>query len=95
MPQGSILRTLLSIIYENDLCDVFKKYKLITFANDTNLFFLHRNKEGLFHTASLELNKVFKWCNVNRLSLNKGKTKCTLFQKAHEKYNIPLKLPSL
>ena len=42
----------------------------------------------------MELNKVFKWLNANRLSLNKDKTKYTLFHKAREKDNIPLKLPS-
>ena len=43
----------------------------------------------------MELNKVFKWFNAKRLSLNKDKTKYTLFHKAREKDNIPLKLPSL
>ena len=43
----------------------------------------------------MELNKVFKWFNASRLSLNKGKTKYTLFHKAREKDSIPLKLPSL
>ena len=43
----------------------------------------------------MELNKVFKWFNANKLSLNKDKTKYTFFHKAREKDNIPLKLPSL
>ena len=43
----------------------------------------------------MELNKLVKWFNANRLSLNKDKTKYTLFHKACEKDNIPLKLPSL
>ena len=43
----------------------------------------------------MELNKVFKWFNAKGLSLNKDKTKYTLFHKAREKGNIPLKLPSL
>ena len=43
----------------------------------------------------MELNKVFKCFNANKLSLNKDKTKYTFFYKAREKDNIPLKLPSL
>ena len=43
----------------------------------------------------MELYKVFKWCSVNKLSLNKVKTKYTLFHTAREKDNIPLKNPSL
>ena len=43
----------------------------------------------------MELNKVFKWFNANKLSVNKDKNKYTFFHKAREKDNIPLKLPSL
>ena len=65
------------------------------FADDTNPFFSHKNIEKLFHTANVELNKVFRWFNANKLPLNKDKTKYTFFHKAREKDNIPLKLPSL
>ena len=67
----------------------------IMFADDTKLFFSHKNIKELFHTANLELKKSFKWFNANKLSLNKDKTKYKLFHKAHRKDNIPLKLPSL
>ena len=43
----------------------------------------------------MERNNVFKWFNANKLSLNKGKTKYTIFHEARKKNNIPLKLPSL
>ena len=43
----------------------------------------------------MELNKVFRWFNANKVSLNKDKTKYTFFHKAREKDNIPLKLSSL
>ena len=61
-------------------CNVSKISEPIIFADDTNLFFSHRNKK-LFHTANLEINKVLKWY--------------TLFHKVCGKDNIPLKLPSL
>ena len=60
-------------------------------TGNTNLFFSHKSIKDLFHTASLELSKVF---NANKLSLNKNKTKYTLFHKAREDENLPLKLPS-
>ena len=60
-------------------------------TGNTNLFFSHKSIKDLFHTASLELSKVF---NANKLSLNKNKTKYTLFHKAREDDNLPLKLPS-
>ena len=95
MLQGSILEPLLFIIYVNDLCSVSKIFEPIIFADDTNLFFSHKSIKELFHIANLELNKVFKWFNANKLSLNKDKTKYTFFHKVREKDNIPLKLPSL
>ena len=92
VPQGSILELLLFIIYVNDLCNASKIFELIMFADDTNLIFSHKNIKELFHTANLDPNKVFKWINANQLSVNKDKTKYTLFYKSYGKYNIPLKL---
>ena len=95
VPQGSILGPLLFIIYVNDLSDVSKILEPIMFADDTNLFFTHKNIKELFQTVNSELDKVFQWFNANKLSLNKDKTKYTFFHKAREKDNIPLKLPAL
>ena len=43
----------------------------------------------------MKLNNTFKWFNVNKLSLNKNRTKYTLFHKTHEKEKNSLKIPSL
>ena len=59
------------------------------------IFSSHKSIKELFHIANLELNKVFKWFNAKKLSLNKDKNKYTFFHKAREKDNISLKLPSL
>ena len=59
------------MMFLRDLCNVSKIFEPIIFADDTNLFFSHKSIKELFHTANLELNKVFRWFNANRLSLNK------------------------
>ena len=43
VPQGSILRPLLFIIYVHGLCSVSKIFEPIIFADDTNLFFSHKS----------------------------------------------------
>ena len=65
------------------------------FADDTNLFFAHKNTQHLFKTVNIELEKINVWFRANKLSLNEGKTKYTFFHKIRQKDNIPLKLPSL
>ena len=95
VPQGSILGPLLFILCVNDLCRVSNILEPIMFADDTNLFFSPRNIKELFLNVNSERSKIIQWFNANKLSLNKSKTKYTLFHKVRQKDNIPLKLPSL
>ena len=67
----------------------------IMFADNTNLFFSHKNIKELFQVVNFELEKICNWFRANKLSLNEGKTKYTFFHKAWQKDNIPLKLPPL
>ena len=65
------------------------------FADDTNLFYSHKNIKTIFNTVNLELNKLNEWFKANKLSLNADKTKYTFFHKLSKRDNIPLKLPQL
>ena len=95
VPQGSILGPLLFLIYINDLSLVTKFLSPIIFADDTNLFYSHNNIKILFKNANDELEKISQWFKANKLSLNEGKTKFTLFHKLRDKDNLPLQLPNL
>ena len=46
--QGSILGPLLLLVYVNDLCNASNILDPIMFADDTNLFFSHRNISTFF-----------------------------------------------
>ena len=95
VPQGSILGPLLFLIYINDLSLVTKFLSPVIFADDTNLFYSHNNIKILFKNANDELEKISQWFKANKLSLNEGKTKFTLFHKLRDKDNLPLQLPNL
>ena len=68
--QGSILGPLLFIIYKNDMIHSSSIAKFIMFADDTNLFFKHKNLETLYNIINCELAKISDWFTQNKLSLN-------------------------
>ena len=71
VPQGSILEALLFIIYKNDIVKSSVLFKLIMFADDTNLFLHHDSLNDLVEIIHQELDKVPTWLKINKLSVNK------------------------
>ena len=49
------------------------------FADDTNLFCSNKEIKPLFSKAYLELGKISEWLRMNKFSLNKDKSRFTLF----------------
>ena len=43
------------------------------YADDTNLFFSHKNLKQLFLTVNKELKNIHEWFIANKLSLNTKK----------------------
>ena len=77
--QGSVLGRLLVLIYVNLLKDASESLDSIMLANNTNLFYSHKNIKDLFYAINLELEKISYWCKANKLSSNIKKTKFTSF----------------
>ena len=80
VPQGSILGPLLFIIYINNLPNASNLLKTFLFADDTSLFYSHKDPNQLIRVMNCELSKISEWLKVNKLSLNVAKTNYILFR---------------
>ena len=88
--QGSILGSLLFLLYINDLpnCNLLSEVRM--YADDPNLTFASKDSEELFSSLTSDLGNLKQWLDSNRLSLNVLKTKC-LFTGTRRKISL---LPS-
>ena len=57
--QGSILGSILFILYINDMCNVSTLLKPILFVDDTNLFYSGKDIDELCSVVSIELDKLY------------------------------------
>ena len=78
IPQCSVLRSLLFLLYVSDLPNHSNVLVTIMFANNTNFVFEYSNINTLFKTVNDILNKA----GSNKLSLSVGKTKFSLLYKS-------------
>ena len=72
--QGSILGSLLFLLYINDLCDVSHRVSFIQFADDTSIYCTGSSLESACETLEIEMISICEWLNNNKLFLNVSKT---------------------
>ena len=87
VPQGSVLSPLLFLLYINDLPNTSNVLNFYLFTDDTNIYYESNSLQELEKTINKELNKLYLWLNINRLSLNIDKTNYLIFHP----YNKPMK----
>ena len=92
VPQGSVLGPLLFLLYVNDIQNA-SNFNIRLFADDTLLYFSKKKPCDLEKHVNIELDKIQRWLDVNKLSLNVSKTKYIIISpKLKERYKFQIKL---
>jgi len=87
VPQGSILGPLLFLLYVNDIAESTTG-NILSFADDTSLFFGETNIQKLYKTANIEVGNLYDWFCANKLSLNASKTKFIVLRPSYQKIDF-------
>ena len=70
VPQGSVLGSLLFLIYINDLNQAIKFCKGDHFADDTNLLHFNKSVAKLNKLVNRVMKNITVWLSANKISLN-------------------------
>ena len=91
VPQGSILGPLLFLLHFNGAANILSSCKIVKFADDTVLFYSHKNSEEIERVLNKEFATVCGWLENNELVINtkKGKTEVMVFGTSKKLKNTP------
>ena len=92
VPQGSVLGPLLFLLYINDFSNSTTGLDFHLFADDSNLFYSHKNLVILERHINEQLIKIHEWLCANKLALNISKSNFVLFHPVQKKPNYILNL---
>ena len=83
LPQGSILGSLLFLLYISDLPPVFQWVNFVLNAGDINILVVDKEKEAFQHKITFVMQQLELWFWKNDLIVNTDKT-CALSLHSHQ-----------
>ena len=92
IPSGSVVVSLLFLLYINDLNQAIKFCKVYHFTDDTNLSCLSNSTKKLNKLVNADLKHLLNWLNANKISLNVKKLKWLIFKSKQKKFEDDLKI---
>ena len=95
VPQGSVLRPLLFLLYINDLHRSVKYSNTYHFADDTNIMQSNKSLDVLSKNLNKDLKSLSQWLKANKLCLNVSKTELIIFHRNTASIDHSLKLNKL
>lgn len=87
VPQGTVLGPLLFTVYVNEIFNLPSKGEIISFADDTAIFYKDISWTKLKETVEKDLQLIKNWFDYKLLTVNYNKTKYITFT-CHN-YNLP------
>ena len=89
--QGSILGSLLFLIYINYLYFAIKYCKVHHFANNTDLLNFNNSIKKINNQVGHDLKYLSYWLNANKICLNVSKTEVVVFKSIRKQTEVALK----
>jgi len=74
VPQGSVLGSILFLLYINAVSDLIIDGLVVSYADDTCLLFTDKTWTGVHHKATVGLNNIYRNLCDRNLTLNENKS---------------------
>ena len=79
-------------MYINDISNISSIIDIILFADDTNIVFSDKCLTTLESIVNTEIQKISRWLQINKLSLNIKKTNYIIFKSKQKLVNYKLNI---